>query len=75
MRFFTGLVVGIVLTIGAAYVIDAMHGAPGPNGREARRMVNWEVVDANMRDLSTGVQAAWRRLTGAADRLDKQTGA
>ena len=75
MRFFTGLVVGIALTVGAAYVVDAMHAAPGPDGHEARRMVNWEVVNDNMRDLSASVQQGWHRLTGAADKIDKQTGA
>ena len=75
MRFFTGLIIGIVLTIGAAYVVDAMHSAPGPNGHEARRMVNWDVVSDNMRDLSASVQQGWHRLVGTADKIEKQTGA
>ena len=75
MRFFTGLIVGIALTIGAAYIADALHGAPGPDGREARRMVNWEVVSDNMRGLSASVQQGWHRLVGGADKIDRQTGA
>ena len=72
MRFVTGVIVGIGLTFGVAYVVDAMHSAPGPDGKEARRMVNWDVVGYDMRGLSTGVQDLWARLKGDAKQLDKQ---
>ena len=75
MRFATGLIIGIILTIGTAYVVDTLHSAPGPEGRDGRRMVNWEVVNDNMRDLSTSVQDGWHKLVGDAKKLDKQTGA
>ena len=72
MRFIFGVVIGIVLTFGAAYVVDSMHSAPGPDGKEARRMVNWEVVGDDMRGLSSGVQDLWARLVGGAKQLEKQ---
>lgn len=75
MRFITGVLVGIVLTIGFAYVVDQFQSAPGPGGKEATRMVNWDVVDAHMRGLSSDAQDAWSRLVGGAKKLDKQTGA
>ena len=75
MRFITGLVVGIILTIGTAYIADTMHAAPGPDQKEARRMVNWDVVDTNMRDLSTSVQDGWTRLVGKAKEIDHKVGA
>ncbi len=75
MRFANGLILGILLTVGAAYVIDMFHSAPGPDQKEARRMVNWDVVGDNMRELSTDVQDGWARLVGGAKKLDKQTGA
>jgi hypothetical protein len=64
MRFALGLIFGIVLTVGTAYVTDAMHSAPGPDQKEAPRMVNWGVVNDNLRDLSSSVQDGWNRLTG-----------
>jgi hypothetical protein len=64
MRFIFGLIVGIVLTVGCAYVTDTMHSAPGPDQKEAARMVNWDVVNANLQGLSTAVQDGWSRLTG-----------
>ena len=73
MRFTTGLIVGIILTIGVAYVTDALGSAPGPDGKAAPRMVNWDVVSDNMRGLSTEVQDGWARLTGGVRKLDKQS--
>lgn len=64
MRFALGVIVGIVLTIGTAYVTDTMHSAPGPDQREASRMVNWGVVNDNLKGLSTSIQDGWDRLTG-----------
>ena len=72
MRFITGIIVGIAITFGVAYVVDSVHSAPGPDGSAARRMVNWDVVGDDMRGLSTGMQDLWARLKGDAKQLDKQ---
>ena len=72
MRFIFGVIIGILLTFGAAYVTDSMGSAPGPDGREARPMVNWVVVGNEMRGLSSGIQAAWARLVGGARQIEKQ---
>ena len=72
MRFISGLIVGILLTFGVAYVFDTMHGAPGPDGKEARRLVNWDVAGDDMRSLSTSVQDLWTKLVGETKRLNKQ---
>ena len=75
MRFTVGLIFGVMLTFGTAYVVDSLHSAPGPDQHEARRMVNWDVVGDNMRNLSSELQDAWAKLVGGAKKLDKQTGA
>lgn len=72
MRFLSGVVMGVALTFGTAYVVDTMRSAPGLDGKEARRMVNWDVVGVEMRGLSTGVQDLWARLAGGAKQLDRQ---
>ena len=72
MRFIFGIIIGILLTFGAAYVTDSMGSAPGPDGKEARRMVNWDVVGDDMRGLSSGLQTLWAKLVGGAKQLDKQ---
>ena len=67
MRFIFGIIVGCLLTVGAAYVHDASI-ANGPDtvatdaGGAATadgRMVNWSVVDRNMRGVNGWVQSQW----------------
>jgi len=67
MRFLTGIVVGIFLTIGAAYLSDASNAPTSASGAqsstEQRPMVNWDVVSRNWQSLSLGVRQTWDRLT------------
>jgi hypothetical protein len=64
MRFLLGIVVGVLITVGTAYIHDssATTSMSGPDG-VASRMVNWEVVSRNVNDLSTNVRDDWDRLT------------
>ena len=74
MRFLTGLALGIMLTVGAAYITDIMHSAPGPDARPAPQMVNWTVVNDNLRGLSTDVQDGWSRIVSTTKQIDKKSG-
>ena len=74
MRFTIGLFFGVLLTVGAAYVSDATSTPSGRDG-EIRHMVNWNVVSANMQDLSSDLRDAWARLMGGAKAIDRKIGA
>jgi hypothetical protein len=80
MRFFLGVILGILLTVGGAYTYDSITSrsanAP-PVNRNAtvaynqRPMVNWDVVSKDLDDLretlvevGNRVQQEWKRLTG-----------
>ena len=63
MRFVLGIIVGVLITIGAAYVHDSSTPGPGAD-TEDRRMVNWDVVHKNFQDLGAKLDAEWNRLTG-----------
>lgn len=67
MRFALGLIVGVLITIAAAYLRDASL----PSGADARPMVNWDVVDRSVHDLSETVRQQWARLVGGARRAEK----
>jgi hypothetical protein len=69
MRFALGVIVGVLITIAAAYLRDA--ALPGGSGVEARPMVNWDVVDRSVHDLSETVREQWARLVGGARRAEK----
>jgi hypothetical protein len=62
MRFLLGVIFGIFLTIGVAYVSDAAR--PPRAETEAKPMVNWDVVDRNFKDISESVQDGWAKLIG-----------
>jgi hypothetical protein len=63
MRLVFGIILGVLITIGAAYVHDSSATGPGPD-TEDRRMVNWDVVHKDFRDLGAKLSAEWNRLTG-----------
>ncbi|HET6379278.1 MAG TPA: hypothetical protein VFG05_13370 [Methylocella sp.] len=64
MRIFFGIIVGILLTIGAAYVSDALRDTSGAEGAAARPLVNWDVAGEDFKNFSSAVQDRWARLTG-----------
>ena len=63
---FFGIILGIVLTIGAAYVSDSIRNTSGAEGTAERPVVNWDVVNHGIKALSSTVQDGWARLTGHA---------
>jgi hypothetical protein len=66
MRLFLGIVVGVFLTIGFAYMYDASTTLPSePSAQmsgEQRPMVNWDVVSEKWHGWSLGVRNTWNRL-------------
>jgi hypothetical protein len=66
MRFLLGILVGVFLTIGAAYVSDSsttrISASATQSSAEQRSMVNWDVVSRKWQSLSLGVRQTWDRL-------------
>jgi hypothetical protein len=61
MRLILGIILGVALTVGGAYVSDTATKSPSS---DARPMVNWDVVAKNV-DYVTGlVKQGWAKLTG-----------
>jgi hypothetical protein len=67
MRMFLGIIVGILLTIGFAYVSDSMAPAAATGDPVVEtHMVNWDVVQRKMSNFGADVREGWNRLTGSA---------
>jgi hypothetical protein len=58
MRFIFGLIIGGMLTVGGAYVLDSTAGAA------AKPMVNWDVVAKNLDSVTTLAREGWRKIAG-----------
>ncbi len=65
MRTLFGIFLGVVLTIGFAFVHDN-NVVPDPaNPRlEDQQIVNWDVFRAVAHDISDGIGSLWGRATG-----------
>ena len=69
MRFFFGLIVGLLIAIGGAYIHDATT-ASSMTGADAsgNRMVNWQVVSRVFDRWASDAKNEWDKLTGQASR-------
>lgn len=69
MRVLFGIILGVALTVGVAFVSDTWSAGPSttngsaPAGVEHRTMVNWDVVGENMRIARERAREAWTKLS------------
>jgi hypothetical protein len=63
MRVLFGIIIGIFLTIGVAYIHDAtLNPTASGSATIERPMVNWDVVSVDWQDLKARVAAGWRKI-------------
>ena len=72
MRLILGILIGIAITIGAAYVHDmniasaapatSDGGQAAPDPAASRPVVNWDVLSAITHDGSEWVRAQWNKI-------------
>jgi len=70
MRVFFGIILGVALTVGVAFISDTLSNDPPAttgSGSTAtldhRQMVNWDVVGNKMRIARERIHATWTRLS------------
>jgi hypothetical protein len=66
MRMLFGMVLGALLTVGAAFFHDTWNAGASANtapSAEQRPMVNWDVVDENWRVVRQRAREAWTTLS------------
>ena len=69
MRVLYGIILGVILTLGVAFISDrwtngpAISGGLEPGMVEHRSMVNWDVVGDNLRIVSQRAREAWGKLS------------
>jgi hypothetical protein len=62
MRLLLGIIIGALLTVSVAFVADNWN-APKTSDGGHRTMVNWDVVDDNLRIVRHRAQEMWTRLS------------
>ena len=58
MRLIFGIIIGAALTVGVAYIADAMAST------EAKPIVNWSVVAEHIDTLTALAREGWKRIAG-----------
>lgn len=67
MRIVLGIVLGVLLTILVAYVLDAGRAPVCPAGGVGCPLVNWDEANTRFKTIENALQSAWYRLTGHKD--------
>jgi hypothetical protein len=66
MRFLSGLVFGVILTVLTAYMIDE-RAAPGEP-----RMVDWQIVGRHVAEAQVQIRDDWDRLVTSLERTKSE---
>ena len=66
MRVLFGIIFGVALTIGGAYLYDSHNAVTATNPTSVQRpMVNWDVVSNKWNRLTERARAEWNRLASS----------
>ena len=69
MRMLFGMILGVALTVGTAFILDTAASGPstttgsGSAAVEHRNMVNWDVVGDNVRVARERAREAWTKIS------------
>jgi hypothetical protein len=63
MRLLLGIIIGALLTVSVAFVADNWNAPARTSDGGHRTMVNWDVVDDNLRIVRHRAQEMWTRLS------------
>jgi hypothetical protein len=71
MRVLFGMILGVALTVGVAFISDTFSGGPATTPASStesisvdhRNMVNWDVVAENARSVGMRAREAWSTLS------------
>jgi hypothetical protein len=63
MRLLLGIIIGALLTVSVAFVADNWNAPARTSDASHRTMVNWDVVDDNLRIVRHRAYEMWTRLS------------
>jgi len=69
MNLLLGIVVGILLTIGTAFIADAYSAPEVTTENCSRQIVNWDVAKERLHDTTSSIAVGWDRLKNGVQKL------
>jgi hypothetical protein len=69
MNLVAGVLVGILLTIGTAFVADAFVSSDVTAQDCSKQIVNWDNAKERLHETTASIQVGWDRLRNGLDRL------
>jgi hypothetical protein len=66
MRVLFGIILGALLTVGAAYIYDSHNALEAVNAPASvqRPLVNWDIVGTKWERLTERARSEWNRVAG-----------
>lgn len=65
MRVIFGIILGVLLTIGGAYLYDSRHEMTStPTASTQKTLVNWDVANNKWNRLTSRARNEWTKLAG-----------
>ena len=69
MNLIAGIVVGILLTIGMAFMADAFATSDVTAENCSRQIVNWDIAKERLHETTTSIATGWDRLKRGVESL------
>jgi hypothetical protein len=69
VNFLFGIIIGVVLTVGSAFIADSFATGDVQTDTTARQIVNWDVAKERLHDSTTSIRVGWNRLERGVDEL------
>jgi hypothetical protein len=68
MRLLFGIILGALLTVGAAYLYDSHHAVAAASAPASaqRPLVNWDVVATKWGYVAARARAEWKRIANSS---------
>jgi hypothetical protein len=70
MNLLVGLIVGVLLTIGTAFIADAFVTSEVTSDTCSKQIVNWDVAKERLHETTSSIATGWDRLKGGVRSLE-----
>jgi hypothetical protein len=64
MRLLFGIIIGVCLTIGGAYVYDSHNALNATTATATQPLVNWDTVNIKWQQLTERARSEWNKHAG-----------